>query len=140
MVKKIWPILLLLVLAWGSMAWAADSLTSRTSTVAGLVVTHRIYNVRDGCFLYLKYDPGTGISVSISVTTIPGAISATDEYNPVFVGGAGIAISAQTFTTGVLGNYRIPIALYQGENIIKATVTFTGGTDDQILVVDFADS
>lgn len=141
MVKKVSAVLLFLILAWGSAVWAANAVTTRTSSESGGVVTHRIPNLKEGCFLYLKYDEGVevGTSVSVAITVIVPALSATDEYQPIFLSGDAITLNPQTYTTSTTGNYRIPIGMYQGESIIKVTVTFTGGAN-LTLVVDLADS
>ena len=112
----------------------ANVTTSRTSGVANDVVTHPV-GKSQGAHMYLKYAKGNGTSVQITLTFIDPKLSPTDEYQPIYFG-ALMAPSPLTITLSASGNYRIPIPMALGEEWIKATVVYTGG-NTQALVVDF---
>jgi hypothetical protein len=112
----------------------ANTVTSRTSAVAGSVVTHSIPGKASGFHLYLKYAKGGGTSVSIALTFIDPNLSPTDEYQQIYFGSA-MAPAVLNISLSASGNYRIPVPMAMGETVVKATVSFTGGSD-QTLVLD----
>ena len=113
----------------------ANTLTSRTSPVADGVVTHQVPGKASGVHLYLKYAKGDGTNVSIVLTFIDPDLHATDEYQPIYLDAAMLpAVLSYIFSAS--GNYRIPVPMALGETIVKATVTFTDGAT-QTLVLDF---
>lgn len=120
----------------------ANAASSRTDACLADVITHVCAGRKEGTFLkegthmLVKYAKGGGTSATITVTVINPKISATDEYKPIYL--SGTVVLAQTFFFDTSGNYRVPLALGLDEKTIKATVAFTGGTD-QTMVVDFAD-
>lgn len=115
----------------------SNTASSRTDSCVAGVVTHKIRNKKEGTFCYLKYAKGGGSSVSIAFTFIDPGLHATDEYQEIYLS-APTTPAVQTYSLSASGNYRLPVPVAQGEAVIKATVTFTGGSD-QTLVVDFRD-
>jgi hypothetical protein len=113
----------------------ANAVTSKTSPVAAGVVTHRVGGVKDGVHCYLKYAKGDGTSVSVAFTFIAPDVSATDEYQPVYLSAPTVP-AVQTYGFSADGNYRLPVPMASCEKIVKATVTFADGTT-QTLVVNF---
>jgi hypothetical protein len=113
----------------------ANTLSSRTSAVAGNVVTHRVPAKQEGVHCYLKYTKGDGTKVSILFAFVDPDLHATDEYQPIYMAGA-VTPAVQTYEFSVSGNYRIPVPMALSERVVKATVTFTDGAT-QALVVDF---
>jgi hypothetical protein len=113
----------------------ANSISSRTSPVAGLVVTHPVPGKASGVHLYLKYSKGDGTSVAITLTFIDPDLNATDEYQQIYFDGT-MAPTVLTYVLSATGNYRIPVSMALGEKTVKATVTFADGTT-QTLVLDF---
>lgn len=116
----------------------ANETTSRTDSVLSDVVTHKIRNKKEGTFCYLKYTKGSGgTNVSLAFTFIDPDLNATDEYKQIYLDSSMVPV-VQTFSFSASGNYRIPVPVAQGEKIVKATVTYTGGTASAA-VVDFRD-
>jgi len=103
---------------------AANTCTSATGTMAGtdptFTLTQRVANIKDGCFLYLKYTIGSSGGLTITVETINKKLSATDLYGIIQLSGS--AISDLTYTIAGTGNYKIPIALCQHDDTIKITI------------------
>ncbi len=114
----------------------ANTLSSRTSAVDAGVVTHKVPAKKQGVVCYLKYTKGDGTKVGIVFTFIDPDLLATDAYQLTFVNPTTGAVVVQAFEFSASGNYRIPVPMALGENTVKATVTFTDGTTQQ-LVVDF---
>jgi len=114
----------------------ANVASSRTDPYLSDVITHRSAGFKEGTVMLCKYAKGGGTSALITVTVINPRIHATDEYKPIYM--SGTLVIAQTFFLDTSGNYRIPMAMGLGERVIKATVTFTGGSD-QTMVIDFSD-
>ena len=115
----------------------ANAASSRTDPCVADVITHKIRNKKEGTFCYLKYTKGDGTSVSIAFTFIDPGLHATDEYQQVYMS-APTTPAVQTYSLTASGNYRIPVSVAQGEATVKATVSFTAGTTQE-LVVDFRD-
>ncbi len=113
----------------------ANTISSRTGAVVGTVVSFKIPHKRDGLNLYLKYTKGDGTSVKVQLTFIDPDLSDTDEYKPVYFDSSMNPVE-HSFTLTASANLRIPVPLALGESTVKATVTFTGGAT-QVLVVDF---
>jgi hypothetical protein len=114
----------------------ADALTSKTGSVTANVVTFLVPGKKDGVFLMVKYNKGTGTSVSLQPTLIAPHLHATDEYKPIYLDADAITVQPQSFKFTANGNYRIPISVGGGEKKLKITPTFVGGTDDQAVVAD----
>jgi hypothetical protein len=114
----------------------ANSVSSRTSPVEGTVVTHKP-KFKEGTHLLLKYAKGNGTKVSIKIVMVFPFLDVADEYQQIYLNDP-VTPAVQTYEFSASGNYHIPIALPQGCQTIKATVTFTDG-DTQVAVVDFRD-
>jgi hypothetical protein len=112
----------------------SNTTTSRTSLVSSDVVSHIVRGSKDGVMCYLKYGKGGGSSVAIQFTFICGGISTSDEYQPIYLAAGTPTVLTHSFTAS--GNYRIPVPLGRSDTTVKATVSYTGGTD-QTAVVDF---
>jgi len=112
----------------------ANTTTSRTSGVANNVVTHPV-GKSQGVHMYLKYTKGGGTRVTITLTFIDPKLNATDEYQPIYFG-ALMATTPLTIVLDTTGNYRVSIPMALGEETVKASVLFTDGAN-QALVVDF---
>ena len=112
----------------------ANTTTSRTSGIANNVVTHPV-GKSQGVHMYLKYTKGGGTRVTITLTFIDPKLHATDEYQPIYFG-ALMAPAPLTLVLSASGNFRVPIPMALGEETIKASVAFTDG-NDQALVLDF---
>ncbi len=114
----------------------ANAVTSRTSSVNGTVVTHKLPAFQKGAVAYLKYTKGDGTSVAIKFAFIDPDLDASDEYEQMFVNPTNGQVMLQSFSFSADGKYRIPLPMQGEERTIVATVVFTGGTT-QALVVDF---
>jgi hypothetical protein len=117
----------------------ASAATSRTDPYASSVITHKIQNKKDGTWMLVKHALGSGGTYAIITLTgiVPG-IHATDEYEPVLIEADGITLDFQTYKIDTSGNYMIPIVVPDCVKTIKASVAFTGGSA-QVMVVDFQD-
>ncbi len=113
-----------------------NTVTSRTSSVDALVVTQKIPAFAKGCVAYLKYTKGNGTKVGIKFAFIAPDLDASDLYEQLFINPTTGAVVVQNFEFTAAGNYRVPLPMCIGERTVKATVTFTDG-DTQALVLDF---
>lgn len=114
----------------------ADTLTSKSGSVSANVVTFLVPGKKDGVFLMVKFTIGGGTSVSLQATMIAPSLSATDEYNPIYLDTDGITVKLQSFKLTAGGNYRIPLSVGGGEKKLKITPTFVGGPGNMAVVVD----
>lgn len=114
----------------------ANTATSRTDPYAANVITHKMGAHKEGTHMLVKYAKGGGTSATITITVVQGNISVADEYKPIYM--SGTLVIAQTFYFDISDNYRVPLGMGLGETTVKATVAFTGGSD-QAMVVDFSD-
>jgi hypothetical protein len=113
---------------------AANTCTSGTGTVAGtdqnFTLTQKVYNRKDGVFLFLKYTIGTSGSLTLTFTTksAQSNLTSTDAYSIIQLSGS--AISALTYTISASGNYKIPIALsHYDDTIVVALTLGSSGAD-----------
>lgn len=113
----------------------ANTLTSRTSAVDTLTLTHKIPANKNGAVAYLKYAKGAGTKVGVKFSFIDPDLNATDAYEQVFINPTTGAVVVQNFEVSADGNYRIPLPMCAGEKTVKVVVLFTDG-DDQALVLD----
>ena len=111
----------------------ANTTSSKTAiTVAADVATFNTKNAANGMTVYLKYDVGNGTSATITFTVKNSKLS-TDAYQ--YWDTSSLTIAAEVYTLNATGNYRIGLPLALDEDTLIATVAYTGGTT-QTLVVD----
>jgi hypothetical protein len=112
--------------------------SSRTDVYASDVITHPVQG-KNGTMMLVKYAKGSGgTSAVIALSMIASRLNATDEYKPIFLASDAITPTAQTFAFAADGNFIVPIAFPACVDVLKATVAFTGGSA-QTMVVDFRD-
>lgn len=110
----------------------ANTTSSKTGTVVADVVTFNSKNCADGMTIYLKYNVGDGTSAALTFTVKNSKLS-TDAYQ--YWDTSSLTVAAETYTLNATGNYRIGLPLALDEDTLIATVVYTGGTT-QTLVVD----
>lgn len=116
----------------------SNTATSRTDIYSANVIMHPCERKQEGTMMLVKYSKGNGSSASVGITFIASRLNLTDEYVPIFLASDGISVNSQTFVFAASGNFVVPISLPVCVDKVKATVTFTGGSD-QTMMVDFRD-
>lgn len=111
----------------------ANTTSSKTGTVLSDVVTFNTKNAGNGMTIYTKYDVGNGTSATITFTVKNSKLHATDAYR--YWDSSSLTVAGETYTFNATGNYRIALPLALDEDTLIATVAYTGGTT-QTMVVD----
>lgn len=101
------------------------AITSSTGTVVGSDITYTMvgsgYAKGDGVIAYINYTKSGSDSVSIVFSYNDAKISSTNFYKQVTIESG--AITAQSFSIGSTGLYRLPISIANNEEIVKVTVS-----------------
>ena len=108
----------------------ANTVTSKSGTVAGTVVTFNIQNAQKEVFVYVDYNKGDGTQTTMKVGSIRPAFDAANEYQHADF--ATAAVAAITATLNATGRFRFKIPVANGETKFKVTFTFADGTTQAI--------
>jgi hypothetical protein len=101
------------------------AITSSTSSVSNLVLTHTTKNPGHGVIIYLNYTAGDSTGADWYIEFMDNSMDSTYYYKGIQLSSSW-AVSKLTYTLATEGRYRLPLALGQGESKIKMTFSQTG--------------